>query len=399
MTRHARYVDDVVNAMSIKYNNRVYEMRQAGKDVIALSMGEAYFDIPLFPFDELPFPGLYHYSHSRGIIGLRRNLAGYYENEYGVPTDTATEIIVTAGSKIALHMSFMALLEPGDEVVIPEPAWVSYSEQVRLCHGIPKMVPYDVPVRELERWITPASRAIVVCSPQNPTGRVYTREELAYLHELARAREVYLVADESYSEFVLDGAFLSCGVDDASKEHTIICNSVSKNCGMSGWRVGYVITNRGLTDRILKINQHLITCPATILAQYLERHFDEILEVTRPQIREVVHKRALVGEYLKELRLGYLEGTATFYFFVHIDGSALSSEKFCDRLLDEKEVCVVPGKGYGRSCDSFVRVSVGTEDMGRIERGLRAVKEMIEATAPDGSERLASVVHSVGGLS
>lgn len=382
MPRHAKYLDDVASAMSVQFNGYVYEMKQAGEDVIVLSLGEAFFDIPLLPFDTLPFPDLYHYSPSRGIAGLRGKLAAYYRDRYGVPVDPAKEILVTAGSKIALHMCFMALVDPGDEVVVPEPAWVSYSEQVRLCHGCPVMVPHDVPVTSLESWITPRTRALVVCSPQNPTGRVYTREELRYLHGLAEEHDLYLVADEAYSEFLLDEEFVSCGAEDPEKRHTIICNTMSKNHGMSGWRIGYVIAEPGLVERILKINQHLITCPATILEQYLERHFEDVLDVTRPQIREVVRKRAELGAYMKELGLSCMEGTATFYFFVRIDESGLRSEEFCHRLLREKKVSVVPGRGYGESCDGFVRVSVGTESMERTKRGIRAIRELIDEARP-----------------
>ena len=124
------YVSDIVEAMSIKYNNRVYEMKQEGTDIIVLSLGEAFFDIPLYPFEDLPYPAINHYSHSRGIPALREKLAQYYTLNYDVPVDPEEEIIITAGGKIAIHMSLMAILDPGDEVVIHEPAWVSYAEQL-----------------------------------------------------------------------------------------------------------------------------------------------------------------------------------------------------------------------------------------------------------------------------
>lgn len=390
MPRSAAYVEEVTTAMSIRYNIRAYELREAGVDVIGLSHGEAYFDIPLFPFDTLPFPELYHYSHSRGIAGLRAKLARYYGREYGVPVDPASEIVVTAGSKIALHMSFMAILEPGEEVVVHEPAWVSYSEQIRLCHGRPIMVPHTVPVEALGEWVTPATRAIVVCSPQNPTGKVYTRDELRYLHRLAEERGLWLIADEAYSDFLLGDEFVSCGVDDPEKRHTILCNSMSKNYGMSGFRIGYVISNAEIMEQILKINQHLITCPATVLEMYLERHFDDILEITKPQIHDVVRRRSELCAYMDELGLGYLPGTATFYLFVRIEESGLSSVEFCDRLLEESRVCVVPGLGYGASCDGFVRVSVFTESLERTRQGFRAIRELIgRARARDAEAVLA----------
>lgn len=391
MARHAKYVEDIATAMSIKFNAYANEMKAAGEDVTMLSLGEAFFDIPLQPFDTLPFPDLYHYSNSRGLPGLRKKLAAYYHAHYGVPVDPAGELIVTAGSKMAIHIAFMALLEPGDEAVVPEPAWVSYSEQVRLCHANPIMVPHHVPVEELERWITPRTRALVVCSPQNPSGKVYTRDELRHLHQLARAHDLYLISDEAYSDFVAYDEFVSCGLDDPAKEHTIICNTMSKNYGMSGWRIGYLIANARVMEQLLKISQHLLTCPPTILELYLERHFDDILEVTKPQILQVVKKREAIARYMDELGMRYMEGTAAFYFFVSIEDSTLGSEEFGRRLLAEKKVCVVPGIGYGTSCDGFVRAGVGTESMERTRAAFRAIKELIDATrrpaaAPAGVE-------------
>jgi aminotransferase len=380
MPRHAKYVEDVVPAMSVKFNAYANELKATGEDVTILSKGEAFFDLPLFPFDTLPFPDLFHYSHSAGLIGLRRKLADYYRDEYGVPVDAASELIITTGSKLGLHMCFMALVEPGDDVVVPEPAWVSYSEQVRLCHGNPVMVPYHVPVAELGDWVTPRTRAIVVCSPQNPTGRVYTRDELRHLHELARKHDLYLIADEAYSDFLSGEEYVSCGVEDPEKEHTIICNTMSKNYGMSGWRIGYVISNARVMEQILKISQHLLTCSPTILEQYLERHFDDILKITKPQILQVVKKRADLARYMDELGLRYMKGSATFYFFVSIEDSGLSSEEFGRRMLAEKKVAIVPGIGYGTSCDGFVRVGVGTESIERTKAALRAIKELIDAT-------------------
>ncbi|HEX6039386.1 pyridoxal phosphate-dependent aminotransferase [Longimicrobium sp.] len=381
MARHAKHVEDVATAMSIKFNAYSTALKAAGEDVTICSFGEAYFDIPLQPFDTLPFPSLYHYSDSRGLPGLRQKLAAYYESEYGVPVDPASEIVVTAGSKLAVHMTFMALLEPGDEVVVPEPAWVSYSEQVRLCHATPVMVPHDVPVTELGEWVTPRTRAIVICSPQNPTGRVYTRDELRYLHAVAKEHGIYLVSDEAYSDFVSAEPFISTGLDDPEKEHTIICNTMSKGWGLSGWRIGYLISNATVMEQLLKISQHLITCPPTILAQYLERHFHDILAVTKPQIQEVVAKRAELARYMDEIGLTYMDGSATFYFFVSIAPSTLASEPFCLRLLHEEKVAAVPGVGYGRSCDGYIRVGVGTESMDRMKAALRTIKALIEATS------------------
>lgn len=381
MPKHAAHVNDIVQAMSIKYNNLVYEMQSQGVDVIVLSLGEAFFDIPLYPFDELPYPAIFHYSHSRGILELREKLAHYYTKQYGVPVEPEKEIIITAGSKVAIHMAFMAILNPDDEVIIHEPAWVSYPEQVRLCHGIPVLVPYYETTFDIGKYITRRTKAIVLNYPHNPRGRVLPKEELEFLHTLARSHDIYVLSDEAYSDYLLDtDEFFSLGLDDPTKEHSIMCNSMSKNYGMSGWRIGYVITNADLTFQILKINQHLITCPATILEYYLAQHFDDILAITKPQIREVVEKRKKLSRYMDSLGMKYLSGSATFYFFVSIEDSRLSSEEFCTRLLKEYHISTVPGLGYGQSCDRFVRVSVGTENMERMMYGIRMINELISKT-------------------
>lgn len=382
MPRPARYVQDIAEAMSIKYNNRVYEKKRRGEDVISLSFGEAYFDIPLFRFDDLPTPELYHYSHSRGLPELRALLAEYYRGRFGVPVDPATEIVVTAGSKIALHMAFMATLAPGDEVLIHEPAWVSYTEQVRLCHAHPVQVPYETTVAEYRHFITERTRAIVVNNPNNPTGRLVTSAEWEELHRLADEHDLYLISDEAYSDYVLEpGGFISAAAFDPAKTHTIVCNTLSKNYGMSGWRIGYVFTNEEMLRQILKLNQHLITCPATILEWYVVRHFHEVLGITAPQIRDVVVKRRAVARMLDGFGLRYLPGEGTFYLFVSIEESGLGSEEFCTRLLEERGVSTVPGIGYGESCDQFIRISVGSEGLDRIRSGVEQIARLIRETA------------------
>ncbi len=377
----APHLGNVVQALSIRYNNVVYDLKARGEDVIVLSLGEAFFDIPLFSFADLPMPDGYHYSHSRGVPGLRALLAEYYGVRYGVPVDPTSEILVTAGSKVAIHMSLMAILSPGDEVLVLEPAWVSYTEQVKLCHAVPVMVPFHTSIFQLGELVTSRTRAIIVNNPNNPSGKVLSVEELRHLHALAESAGLFLLADEAYSDFVPDGAFVSCGALDPEKRHTIVCNSMSKNHGMSGWRIGYVIGRPGLIDEVLKINQHLVTCPPTILQHYLERHFDEILEITRPQIAEVVRRRCELAGFMDALGMSYLPGDSTFYLFISIARSGATSEAFCTRLLSEHRVSTVPGIGYGDSCDGFIRVSVGTESMERTRRGISLIHQLIEEMA------------------
>lgn len=378
-TKGSKVVDECVEASSIRYNCKVYEMKRAGIDVTVLSLGEAFFDIPLYPMDDLPFPDIYHYSHSRGIFELREKLAEYFLSEYEFSFDPETECIVTAGSKVAIYMSLMAVLNPSDEVLIHNPSWVSYVEQVKLCHATPVEIPYYESVYDFAKHITNRTRMIIINNPNNPRGSVFTLEELSYLYELAKKYNLFILSDEAYSDFLLDeNEFISMGHLDENKRHTIVVNSISKNYGISGWRLGYIITNKALTNQILKLNQHIITCAPTILQMYLAKHFFELIEITKPQIKEVVLKRQQVAEMMDELGMKYLPGNATFYFFVSIEGSNLGSEEFCTRLLDEDHISVVPGIGYGSCCDKFIRVSIGTVPLEKIYVALKKIKKLID---------------------
>lgn len=377
MPSYSSHIQGLGDALSIRYNTRVYELQAKGVDVTVLSLGEAFFDMPVAGPQDAP-AGL-HYSHSRGIPALRERLAAVY---YGVPVDPGREILVTAGSKIAIYLALLTMLDSGGEVVIPEPAWVSYTEQTRLAHGRAVTVPYDVPVEDWESYVTPSTRAIIVNSPNNPGGSALDAEDWERLHELAERRDLYLLCDEAYSEFLPPGEpFISGGHGDPGKRHTIICNSLSKNLGLSGWRIGYVIAEAGFIDELLKAQQHLVTCAPTPLGAYVVEHFDELREAAAPQIRSVVQRRAEIARELDRLGVSYLPGRATFYVFASTRPSALGSEAFCDRLLEEYSVAAVPGVGYGPSCDGFIRLSVGTETWERTVAALEGIRALIDATA------------------
>ncbi|MFI0242771.1 aminotransferase class I/II-fold pyridoxal phosphate-dependent enzyme [Streptomyces sp. NPDC016845] len=189
------------------------------------------------------------------------------------------------------------------------------------------------------------------------------------------------MADEAYHEFVPEGAaFVSVLAHDPDKQHTILCNSMSKNYGISGWRVGYLITNRQLISQIVKLQQHLVTCAPTLLCYYLAKHFDYILEYTRPQIQRVVALRNRMALLLADRNVECLPGDSTFYLFASLGASRMQSKDFADTLLAEHGVGVVPGIGYGASCDRFVRLSVGTESEERLIHGITTVASLIEKT-------------------
>lgn len=373
-------VEAIPEAMSIQFNQRVYDLKRQGRDVITLSLGEAFFEIPLYDFSAVDYVKGYHYSDSRGLPELREKIAAYYERQYGVPVDAKTEILVSAGSKVLIYMAMLTALRAGEEVLVHEPCWLSYPEQARLCGAVPRVIPYPVKLEAFDRFFTERTRMLILNNPNNPAGRVYREQPLRELAQRCASRGVTLLVDEAYSDFVLDGSFASLGAMVPEKRHLVLVNSLSKNMGMSGWRIGYAIAPADFIQQLLKVQQHLITCAPTLLQSYCARYFEDILKVTLPQVEEVARKRMRMAARLKEIGLRCLGGEATFYFFVNIDPFPGTSLEFATTLLEEAAIAVVPGCAYGESTDRFIRVSIGTEPEQRIEEALWVIKKLSQSS-------------------
>jgi aspartate/methionine/tyrosine aminotransferase len=369
-------VENMPEASSIYVNQLVSDLRRAGEDVTTLSLGEAFFEIPQFDFGKLDLSKSHHYSESLGLFDLRVKLAEYHLRRYNTRVDPRSEILISAGSKPLIYMAMLTSLSAGDEVLIHEPSWLSYPEQARLIGAVPQFIRFDAAIEDFETYFTSRTRMLVICNPNNPAGHVYSGEELKALYRLCRSRGVYLLVDEAYSEFTERGEFVSAASISQDKEGIILVNSLSKNLGISGWRIGYVVSSANFIAQLLKVNQHLITCAPTILQMYCAEYFDRLLDVTLPQVRQVVEKRKRVAATLADAGLSCLDGNATFYFFVSIGNFPGSSEDFAMNLLFRNRVGVVPGSAYGRSTDRFIRISIGTESEPRIAEAFSAIKRM-----------------------
>ena len=370
-------VSAIPEALSVYMNNVVYAMKRRGDTIKVLSLGEAFFDIPMFPFEEIDFKKGYHYSESRGMPELREIVAKYYTEKYVAPVNAENEILISAGSKPLIYMAFQAVLNSGDEVLIHEPAWLSYPEEIKLANGVPKFIPYDCPVSEFEKYFTDKTRMVVICNPNNPAGKMYSKTDLEKLYAMCRPRGIYILADEAYSDFVIDGGFTSMVNVVPDKDGIIVVNSLSKNLGISGWRLGYVISTPDVIYNVLKLNQHLITCPATLLSMYVAHYFNDIVRVTLPQAKDVVRKRKEVTEYMELIGLKPLDGSATFYIFMNIGDYKYSSMDLGLYLLTKYGISVVPGLAYGQSTERFIRIGVGAESMEDIKECLNTIKRVI----------------------
>lgn len=369
----------IPEAESIVINQMVYDLERHGYDIVTLSLGEAFFDIPLFDMKALDLSKAYHYSDSRGLLELRHKIAEYYTNYYNAAVDGEREVLISAGSKAIIFMAMMVVLNPGDEVLIHEPAWLSYQEQARLAHAEPAFIPFECRPEDFAQHLGRNTKMLILNNPNNPVGRLYTREELTFVYDLCRSRGIYLLIDEAYSDFVLSEGFVSLAEIAPEKHGAIIVNSLSKNMGMSGWRIGYAISSPAFIDTLLKINQHIITCAPTILLQYCAKYFDRLIGITLPQVALVVERRQCVGKMLDDLKMDHLPGGATFYFFVSIGNFPGTSREFAQWLLLDKHIAVVPGSAYGESTGRFVRLSVGAETEERIWEALHHIKALSEA--------------------
>lgn len=363
------------SALSVSVNQLASELIRGGHDVTLLSLGEAFFQLPLFDFRSLDWESGFHYSDARGIPELRRAISEMYLERYGVSFDPESEILVTSGSKIAVFMAIKARLSTGGRVALFEPAWVSYKEQVLLAGGSPDFYSFaesfsgDLRFRD-------GTDIVVLNNPNNPSGRSYSARELDRIRHACLQVGADLVVDEAYSDFVPEGTFYSAlNLPPASNSSTVVVNSLSKNLGMSGWRLGYLIGSPETIDSVLPLQQHLVTCAPTILQQYVARYLHEIYERTEPQIHEMVERRKALCAQLDKLQIEYLDGDSTFYVFVRAKSFGVEEQvaKFCLFLLFTENIALVPGVAYGENTETYLRISVGAEPIERIRDALYVV--------------------------
>lgn len=373
----SKKVIQIPQALSVYLNQLVYELRNRKKNIITLSLGESFFDIPYFGIENIDFTRGYHYSDSKGLKELRVKIAEFY-NQYYNSKIKYDSVLISAGSKIILYMCFLSLLNNKEEILIHEPAWLSYKEQVKLANGKPKFFPYDEKLTNLEKYINKKTKAFVINNPNNPVGKLYSKKELKFIFDICKKKKIYLIVDEAYSDFVINKKFFSCVNLDIKMKNLIIVNSLSKNLGMSGWRIGYLMSNTEFLKLIEKLNQHLITCAPTFLQMYMEKNFDKILSYTLPQIKNLLEKRKRIQKFLDKLTFKYLDGDSTFYFFIDISEYKQNAFTFCINLLIDELISIVPGNAYGEKTNNFLRISIGTESEDKIYQSLKILKHNLE---------------------
>lgn len=343
-------------------------------DAISLGVGEPDFVTPWAIRDaaiQSIEEGRTQYTSNWGLESLREKIAAYLRMRYHAAYDPKDEVLVTVGASEGIDLALRALVCPGDEVLIPEPSYVSYAPCVTFAGGV--AVPVVTRAQDcfaltpdaLARAITPRTKALILPYPNNPTGGVMTREALRALADVLEGTDVVVISDEIYSELVYSGhehtAFASI---EGMRERTITLNGFSKAFAMTGWRVGYACAPRELMAPMFKIHQYTMLC-ASIMGQTaadraLGRAFETGFEDVKAMVRSYDRRRRLMVERLNAMGLTCFEPKGAFYVFPSIEKTGLTSEAFCTRLLREQHVACVPGTAFGASGEGHIRCSYAT---------------------------------------
>jgi aminotransferase len=365
---------------------KFFDIAATMDSVISLGIGEPDFITPepilQAGIDSLE-RGETQYTSNSGTAELRSALSRHIEQLYGVSYDPESEILATVGVSEALYLALTAVVDPGDEVIIPEPCFVSYGPEVSFAGGIPVNVAthveddFQVTAAAIEAAITPKTKAILIGYPNNPTGAVMSRGIMQEIADLAAARDLLLISDEIYDRLVYGVDHTCVPALPGARDRTILLGGFSKDYAMTGWRIGYACANPDLSAAMRKVHQYTImSAPTTAQAAALvaleqgDRHVEQMRQ-------EYDRRRRLIVDGFNTLGLDCFEPRGAFYAFPSIAASGMSSDDFAMRLLDEEEVAMVPGDAFGQSGAGFVRASYATayeqleEALNRIESFMR----------------------------
>jgi aminotransferase len=361
---------------------RFFELASREKDIVTLGVGEPDFDTP-YGIKEKALESIElnrtHYTSNAGLQELREKISQKLrkENKVDAPPE---EIIITSGSSEGLDIALRAIIDDGDEVLIPDPAYVAYGPLTHLAGAKPVFVPtkeeneFRVRTEDMRARLTKKTKAILFGSPNNPTGSVLTKDDLREIAEFAIDNNLIVISDEIYEKLIYEGEHHSIASFKGMAERTITLNGFSKAYASTGWRVGYAAAKGELYDAIYKIHQYSMLCAPTLSQYAMLAAFDEE-ESVRQMVRMYDARRKLLVKGLNEISgISCHMPKGAFYAFPNITGTGLSSEKFAERLIKEAKVAVVPGNAFGPSGEGFARCSYSvsteaiTEALDRIGR-------------------------------
>jgi aminotransferase len=365
---------------------KFFDLLSSLEDVISLGIGEPDFVTPWHIREAGTYSlekGYTMYTSNSGMPELRQELASYLELRYGVSYHPEDEILITTGSSEGLDLALRAIINPGDEVIIPNPCYVAYPADIILAGGTPILVPtkeennFIIRATDIEACITKQTKAILVGYPANPTGAVISEKEASAIAELAKKHDLLVISDEIYARLVYGAEHICFPSLPGMRERTILISGFSKSHAMTGWRIGYVAAERRFIQALTKIHQYTMLCvPTTAQMAAIEALRNGESEVEK-MVQEYNRRRRFMVKRLNEIGLPCFEPKGAFYTFPSIKATGMNSEEFAEKLLMKEKVAVVPGTAFGACGEGFVRCCYATslpdieEAMRRMDRFVR----------------------------
>lgn len=360
------------------------------KDAISLGVGEPDFDTPWHIREEGIYSlekGKTFYTSNSGLKELKIEICKYLKRRFNLDYDYNKEVLVTVGGSEAIDLALRAMVDPGDEVLIPQPSYVSYLPCVQLTYGKPVIIElkeendFKLTAQEILDNITDKTKILVLPFPNNPTGAILEREYLQEIAKVCVEKDIFVISDEIYSELSYNGRHTSIAEMPGMKERTVVINGFSKSYAMTGWRLGYACAPENIMKQMIKIHQFCIMCAPTT-SQYAAvdalKNGDSDVEA---MAREYNQRRRFLMKKFEEMGLECFEPYGAFYVFPSIKKFGLSSEEFATRLLQEEKVAVVPGTAFGDCGEGFLRISYAYSlenlkiALGRIENFIKRLEE------------------------
>lgn len=367
MIDYDKILSDKIKDIKPSGIRKFFDIANTIEGVISLSLGEPDFKTPWAIRQEaisILEKGKTRYTSNAGLDGLREAIAEYLQNSIRTSYDPKTELVVTVGGSEAIDATLRAVITEGDEVLVPEPSFVCYSPLVKLADGVPVPIEtkeenkFKLTAEELISKITPKTKALILPYPNNPTGAVMRREDLEKIAGVLRDTNILIISDEIYSELTFGKEkHVSIAEIYGMKERTIVINGFSKAFSMTGWRLGYVAGPAPIVKQILKIHQYGIMCSPTMSQYAAITALKDCRSDVDYMVNEYDMRRRLVVKGFNDLGLHTFEPEGAFYVFPCIKSTGMSSQEFCQRLVHEKKVAVVPGDAFGNCGEGYIRVS------------------------------------------
>jgi aminotransferase len=384
--RRKQHISRRSNALSPSGIRKFFDLLSSIDGVISLGVGEPDYTTPWHIREaaiESIEKGQTMYTSNSGMPELRRELARYLKNEYGVDYDPTNELLITVGVSEALDLTMRAILNPGDEVILPDPSFVAYSSCVILAEAKPVHIPtyeannFEISAKDIEDRITDMTRAILIGYPSNPTGAVMSRNQLAEIAALAQKYNLTVISDEIYSKLVYGAEFTCFASLPGMKEHTILLGGFSKAFAMTGWRVGYAAAPKEIIAAMTKIHQYTMMCVSTMSQMAALEALKGEQESVTEMVEDYNRRRQVIVKGFRDIGLDCYEPKGAFYAFPSIKCTGMTSEEFAEKLLSEEKVAVVPGSAFGKCGEGYVRCCYATS-LADIEEALKRMGRFVK---------------------